>query len=124
MSQIFLRADYQGVPVEILAGWSPRESQVFIKVAGLDEEGEWRDDVPLGLDAWKDVAVRPTEIAAAVAIVEPIRAKLAPLGLDVPDMMLGEIAAHMVLDLDNVIVRYSSDGQRELLAGIVPGYDN
>lgn len=124
MSQVFLRAAYKGEPVEIMAGWAPMESQVFVKVAALDCEGEWREDVPLGLDAWKDVAVRPMEISAAVALVEPIRAKLEPLGLDVPDMMLGEIAAHVVLDLGNVIVRYTSDGQRELISGAVPGYDN
>lgn len=124
MSQVFMRAQHQGMAVEIMAGWAPVESQVFVKVAALDEYGEWRDDVPLSLDAWKDVAVRPTEIAAAVALVEPIRAKLSPLGLDVPDMMLGEIAAHVVLDLGNVKVRYTADGHRELLAGGVPGYDD
>jgi hypothetical protein len=124
MSQVFLRAEYDSEPVEIMAGWAPIESQVFVKVAALDSEGEWRDDVPLGLDAWKDVPVRPTEIAAAVALVEPIRAKLAPLGLDIPDMMLGEIATHIVLNLGNVIVRYTCDGQRELVQGGVPGYDN
>lgn len=124
MSQIFLRALYEGEPVEIMAGWSPMESQVFVKVAALDCEGEWREDVPLGLDAWNDVDILPTEIAAAVALVEPLREKLAPLGLDFPDEMLVEIASHVVLDLGNVIVRYTSDGHRELVRGGVPGYDN
>lgn len=123
MSQVFLRAQYQGAPVEIMAGWAPMESQVFVKVASLDEDGRWREDLPLGLDAWKDVRVRPTDVATAVALVEPIRAKLAPLGLDVPDMMLGEIAAHVVLNLGNVMVRYTPDGKRELIAGSVPGFD-
>ena len=54
------------MPVEIMAGWAPMESQVFVKVAALDAKGEWRDDIPLGLDAWRDVRVRPTEIADAV----------------------------------------------------------
>ena len=112
------------MPVEIMAGWAPMESQVFVKVAALDAKGEWRDDIPLGLDAWRDVRVRPTEIADAVGLVEPIRKKLALLGLDVPDMMLGEIAVHVLFNTGNTIVRYTSDGQRELITGGVPGYDN
>lgn len=117
MSQIRLRAQYEGMPVEIMAGWSRGESQVFVMVAALDDKGEWRDDIELGLEAWKDVKVRPTELAAAVALVMPIRDKLKPMGLDVPDKMLAEVAVHVVRDVDNVVVRYHEDGTREVLAG-------
>jgi len=72
---------------------------------------------------WKEIDVRPTEITVAAPLAEEIRFMLLPLKIDVPDMMLGEIAAHIVLDLGNVRVRYTQDGTRTVISGGVPGYD-
>ena len=117
MSQVFIRASFQGETVDVLAGWSRLESQVFVNVGYINEDGQLRDDVPLLLEAWKTVEERPTDIVPAAQLAVGIRAKLAPMGIDVPDMMLDEIARHIVIDAGNVIVRYDQAGNRELLAG-------
>ena len=122
MSQIRFPANWQDHPVEVLLGWASRESQVFVKVALLDDKGEWRDDVQLVLDAWKDVAVRPTEAADAASLAEGIRDQLSKLGIQVPDILLGEVAAHIVLDARNVIVHYDEAFARTLVSSDVEGY--
>jgi hypothetical protein len=111
-----MQSSYREEPVEVLAGWDHMQSQVFVTVALLDDRGEWRDGPPL-LEAWKDVAERPTEIEPAAVLAAGIRDKLIPLGIAVPDKMLGEIAAHIVLDVGNVIVQYTPEGVRTLLEG-------
>jgi hypothetical protein len=123
MSQIFKATSWEGNPVEILTGWDGLTSQLFVKVALLDETGEWRDDVPLVLDAWKNITQRPTEINAAASLAMGIRDKLRPLGMDVSDLLLGEVAAHLVLDARNVVVRYEADDSRSVLQSDIEGYE-
>jgi hypothetical protein len=117
MSQVLITTRFRGDPVEVMAGWDRMQSHVFVTVGLLDDEGRWRDDVPPLLEAWKEVAVRPTELPAAAALAAGVRDKLDPMGIVVPDMLFGEIAAHIVLDAGNVIVRYDNDGKRDVIMG-------
>lgn len=122
MSQILKVATWRGNPVEILTGWDGMDSQVFVKVALLDARGEWRDDVELVLDAWKDVEERPSELREAAPLAMGVQDKLRTLNIEVSDQLVGEIAAHIVLDARNVIVRYGPDGSRTLLESDIEGY--
>ncbi|HEP6430826.1 TPA: hypothetical protein VDB83_005152 [Burkholderia cenocepacia] len=118
MSQAFFNATWKDQPVQVMAGWDGIDSELYVKVFYMDERGEVDESPGLVLDAWKKVDTRPTEITdSAAALVMGIQDKLAPLGIAIPQLMLGEILAHMVADDNHTRSMYDEAGNRRGLNG-------
>lgn len=116
MSQTFFNSLWNGVPVQVMAGWDGRDSELFVKVFYLDERGEVDEDPGLVLDAWKEVHPRPTEIThEAAALVSGIQDRLDRLGIVLPQAMLAEVLAHMVTDDNRTRAVYDASGNRSSL---------
>ncbi|MBN3729448.1 hypothetical protein [Burkholderia sp. Tr-20390] len=118
MSQAFFNATWKDQPVQVMAGWDGVESELYVKVFYLDELGEVDESAGLLLDTWKKVDPRPTEITdGAAALVMGIQDKLARLDIAIPQLMLGEILAHMVADDNHTRSIYDDAGNRRVLNG-------
>lgn len=118
MSQAFFNATWQGKPVQVMAGWDGIDSELYVKVFYLDERGEVDESPGLVLDVWKAVHPRPTEINdESAALVMGIQGKLDRLGIVIPQLMLGEILAHMVTDDNRTRSIYDADGNRREIDG-------
>ena len=119
MSQLLMATTIDGEPCDVMIGWMRNAQRVFISVGYVYPEGGFRDDVDLILEVEKHLPVRPVEIAEAAGVAEGVQHKLARLHIQMPDKMLSELAAHIVLDTGNVIARYDAQGHRTAILGVL-----
>lgn len=116
MSQAFYNSTWNGLPVQVMAGWDGIDSELFVKVFYVDDDGEPDEEPGLVLDAWTEVFPCPTEKTGdSAALVSWIQERLDPLGIKLPQAMLAEVLAHMMMDDNRTQVMYDASGNRSSL---------